>query len=50
MTDLDKVQPPKPLPFHWNLFAGAVAGVSEILCFYPLDVIKTRFQLQYKPF
>ncbi|KAI9209839.1 mitochondrial carrier domain-containing protein [Polychytrium aggregatum] len=37
---------PKPLPAHWNLFAGAIAGVSEILAMYPLDVVKTRFQLQ----
>lgn len=36
----------KPLPLHWNLLAGAIAGVSEILCMYPLDVVKTRFQIQ----
>jgi solute carrier family 25 2-oxodicarboxylate transporter 21 len=36
----------QPLPFHYNLFAGAVAGVTEILCTYPLDVVKTRFQIQ----
>jgi solute carrier family 25 (mitochondrial 2-oxodicarboxylate transporter), member 21 len=35
-----------PLPFQYSLFAGAVAGVSEILTMYPLDVIKTRFQIQ----
>jgi hypothetical protein len=29
----------KPLPFQYSLFAGAVAGVSEILCMYPLDGI-----------
>jgi len=40
----DKVQ--KPLPFHYQFLAGAIAGVSEILCMYPLDVVKTRFQLQ----
>ena len=26
--------------------AGGMAGVSEILVMYPLDVVKTRFQLQ----
>ncbi|KAJ3046084.1 hypothetical protein HDV00_003834 [Rhizophlyctis rosea] len=36
----------KPLPLHFSLAAGAVAGVSEILTMYPLDVVKTRFQLQ----
>ncbi|KAK2737174.1 hypothetical protein FQN57_000431 [Myotisia sp. PD_48] len=36
----------KPLPFAYQFAAGAVAGVSEILVMYPLDVIKTRVQLQ----
>lgn len=36
---------PKPLPFIANFTAGAIAGVSEILTFYPLDVVKTRMQL-----
>ncbi|KAH7101403.1 mitochondrial carrier [Auriculariales sp. MPI-PUGE-AT-0066] len=43
----------KPLPFAANFVAGAIAGVSEILTFYPLDVVrdnrdvvKTRMQLQ----
>ncbi len=43
----------KPLPLHFNLLAGAIAGVSEILAMYPLDgnldltiVVKTRFQIQ----
>lgn len=35
----------KPLPFVYNFAAGAIAGVSEILTFYPLDVVKTRMQL-----
>ena len=35
----------KPLPFHYQLFAGGAAGISEILVMYPLDVIKTRNQL-----
>ncbi|KIK55712.1 hypothetical protein GYMLUDRAFT_47671 [Collybiopsis luxurians FD-317 M1] len=38
-------QPKKPLPFVANFAAGAIAGVSEILTFYPLDVVKTRMQL-----
>ncbi|KAL3488120.1 mitochondrial carrier domain-containing protein [Aspergillus germanicus] len=37
---------PKPLPFQYQFVAGAVAGVSEILVMYPLDVVKTRVQLQ----
>ncbi|KAK6580264.1 hypothetical protein PZA11_007286 [Diplocarpon coronariae] len=36
----------KPLPFIYQFTAGAVAGVSEILVMYPLDVVKTRIQLQ----
>ncbi|KAI9782716.1 MAG: Mitochondrial 2-oxodicarboxylate carrier 2 [Geoglossum umbratile] len=36
----------KPLPFQYQFAAGAVAGVSEILLMYPLDVVKTRVQLQ----
>lgn len=36
----------KPLPFIANFSAGAIAGVSEILTFYPLDVVKTRMQLE----
>ncbi|KAF2263993.1 mitochondrial carrier [Lojkania enalia] len=39
---------PKPLPFVYQFAAGAVAGVSEILVMYPLDVVKTRVQLQTK--
>ncbi|PVU92728.1 hypothetical protein BB561_003650 [Smittium simulii] len=35
-----------PLPFVYQFTAGAIAGVSEILCMYPLDVVKTRFMLQ----
>jgi hypothetical protein len=30
---------PKPLPFVASFAAGAIAGVSEILTFYPLDVV-----------
>ncbi|KAL9638088.1 MAG: hypothetical protein Q9164_001787 [Protoblastenia rupestris] len=36
----------KPLPFPYQFAAGAIAGVSEILIMYPLDVVKTRVQLQ----
>ncbi|CAO3636505.1 unnamed protein product [Cunninghamella blakesleeana] len=35
----------QPLPFHFQFLAGAIAGVTEILCMYPLDVVKTRAQL-----
>jgi solute carrier family 25 (mitochondrial 2-oxodicarboxylate transporter), member 21 len=34
------------LPFRYQFAAGAIAGVSEILVMYPLDVVKTRMQLQ----
>ncbi|MCJ1336091.1 hypothetical protein MMC09_001367 [Bachmanniomyces sp. S44760] len=37
------------LPFVYQFAAGAVAGVSEILVMYPLDVVKTRVQLQTGP-
>jgi len=37
---------PKPLPFVYQFMASAVAGVSEILVMYPLDVVKTRVQIQ----
>lgn len=36
----------KVLPFHLQFIAGGIAGISEILVMYPLDVVKTRFQLQ----
>ncbi|CEJ90994.1 Putative Mitochondrial 2-oxoglutarate/2-oxoadipate transporter-like protein [[Torrubiella] hemipterigena] len=39
----------KPLPFVYQFAAGAIAGVSEILVMYPLDVVKTRVQLQTAP-
>ncbi|KAI7904444.1 mitochondrial carrier domain-containing protein [Cokeromyces recurvatus] len=35
----------KPLPFGFQFLAGAIAGVSEILVMYPLDVVKTRAQI-----
>ncbi|ODQ63378.1 mitochondrial inner membrane transporter [Nadsonia fulvescens var. elongata DSM 6958] len=36
----------RPIPFQYQFFSGAIAGVSEILVMYPLDVVKTRMQLQ----
>ncbi|KAL7412288.1 putative organic acid transporter [Mrakia frigida] len=33
------------LPFQYQFAAGAIAGITEILCLYPLDVVKTRQQL-----
>ena len=36
----------RPLPFWMQFVAGGTAGVSEIVVMYPLDVVKTRFQLQ----
>lgn len=33
------------MPFIYQFAAGAIAGVSEILVMYPLDVVKTRQQL-----
>jgi solute carrier family 25 2-oxodicarboxylate transporter 21 len=38
----DKMTTERPLPFVYQFAAGAVAGVSEILVMYPLDVVKTR--------
>eukprot|EP00501_MAST-03F_sp_TOSAG23-6_P002001 GSMAST32.ASY1.ANO1.2086.1 assembled CDS len=34
------------VPFHVNVFAGATAGAIELLTLYPLDVVKTRMQIQ----
>ncbi|KDN34778.1 hypothetical protein RSAG8_12151, partial [Rhizoctonia solani AG-8 WAC10335] len=36
----------KPLPGYYQFGAGAFAGVTEICIFYPLDVVKTRMQLE----
>ena len=36
---------PKKLSFAQSISAGATAGVCELLCLYPLDVVKTRQQL-----
>lgn len=34
------------LPFGYKFLAGSIAGVSETTIMYPLDVMKTRLQLQ----
>ncbi|KAF8926428.1 mitochondrial carrier domain-containing protein [Dissophora ornata] len=39
-------QKPTPLPFAYQFLAGAIAGVSEVAGMYPLDLVKTRLQLQ----
>lgn len=36
---------PKPLPFIYTFTSGALAGCTELLTLYPLDVVKTRMQL-----
>ncbi|KAG0372638.1 hypothetical protein BGX24_012775 [Mortierella sp. AD032] len=38
-----------PLPFAYQFLAGSIAGVTEIVCMYPLDLVKTRLQLQVMP-
>jgi len=35
-----------PIPFSVTFAGGAIAGISEILTMYPLDVVNTRVQLQ----
>lgn len=41
-TELKK---PLPLPFVYTFASGAIAGCTELLLLYPLDVVKTRQQL-----
>ncbi|KAL7423215.1 hypothetical protein Q5752_002515 [Cryptotrichosporon argae] len=36
---------PLPLPFAYTFASGALAGCTELLIMYPLDVVKTRQQL-----
>ncbi|THH06843.1 hypothetical protein EW145_g3801 [Phellinidium pouzarii] len=47
-TEADDIwlSPGFALPFIANFTAGAIAGITEILTFYPLDVVKTRMQLE----
>ncbi|WVQ82706.1 hypothetical protein IAT38_004838 [Cryptococcus sp. DSM 104549] len=42
-TELKK---PLPLPFVYTFASGAIAGCTELLLLYPLDVVKTRQQLE----
>ncbi|PVU87451.1 hypothetical protein BB559_006047 [Furculomyces boomerangus] len=46
MSSTKATEADAPMPFVFQFAAGAIAGVSEILCMYPLDVVKTRFMLQ----
>ena len=39
-----------PLPFHLQFAAGAIAGVTEILVMYPLDVVKVNYLLRRSEF
>ncbi|KAK4686681.1 hypothetical protein P7C73_g3444, partial [Tremellales sp. Uapishka_1] len=40
-----KTAKPVPLPFAYTFAAGAIAGCTELMIMYPLDVVKTRQQL-----
>ncbi|EDW52225.1 mitochondrial 2-oxodicarboxylate carrier [Drosophila sechellia] len=31
---------------YWQFLAGGLSGFIEIICFHPLDVVKTRMQIQ----
>ncbi|KAF9919540.1 hypothetical protein FBU30_010904 [Linnemannia zychae] len=35
-----------PLPFAFQFLAASMAGMTEIVSMYPLDLVKTRLQLQ----
>ncbi|ODV62494.1 mitochondrial carrier [Ascoidea rubescens DSM 1968] len=36
----------RPIPFYYQFLSGAIAGITEVSINYPLDVVKTRLQLQ----
>ncbi|AAW42240.1 hypothetical protein CNBC4680 [Cryptococcus deneoformans B-3501A] len=40
-----ELKTPLPLPFIYTFASGAIAGCTELLLLYPLDVVKTRQQL-----
>ncbi|WVR06022.1 hypothetical protein IAU60_003050 [Kwoniella sp. DSM 27419] len=40
-----ELKKPIPLPFQYTFASGAIAGCTELLLLYPLDVVKTRQQL-----
>ncbi|KAG0199559.1 hypothetical protein BGX33_011566 [Mortierella sp. NVP41] len=48
-TGRSATKKPTPLPFAYQFLAGSIAGVTEIVCMYPLDLVKTRLQLQPSP-
>ncbi|KAF2028137.1 mitochondrial 2-oxodicarboxylate carrier protein-like protein [Setomelanomma holmii] len=47
MTSKSSSEKVTALPFRYQFAAGAVAGISEVVERYPLDVVKTHIQLQH---